>query len=228
MSLVVNRRQTESERRACIQQRNAAYQQHRSDNKPMWLRQRDNRQREERAYMQQQQRRRVEKGEWVDNGTSSRFKQSDSSFKQSDIRRPNPTILGSKFYFMSLDSDSDEEVPAVESFPKIPENSKYAQKITIKDTAVVGSWVSVVNTDKTEKETTLASPPKSTNSLREFISQDTPLKPSKICIPDATLLMAPKKKTILHPVRWGDDSEDEDDALPELSTPFREWGDGAW
>ena len=225
MSLVatnaVNRRQTESERRARIQQRNAAYQQRRSDNKPQWLRERENRQRDERAYMQEQQRRRLENGEWVDNVVGIRFKHADN-------RRSTPFIEGMN-KFGSLDSDSEaEEVPAVELFPALPVKSNNTQKPTLKDTAMPRKWASVVNTDPTEKKTTTVSPPKLKRSVREFIPQDAPSTPSKVCTPDATLLMAPKKKTILHSVRWGDDSDDEDDAQPEFSPTAREWGDGAW
>ena len=218
---VANRRETESERRARIQQRNAAYQQRRSDNKPQWLRERENRQREERAYMQEQQRRRVENGEWVDKVGGIRFKHADN-------RRSTPFIEGLN-RFGSLDSDSEEEVPAVESFPALPVKSNNTQKPILKDTAMSREWASVVNTDPTEKkETPPISPPKLKRSVGEFIPQDAPSTPSRVCAPDATLLMAPKKKTILHPVRWGDDSDEEDDAPPEFSPTAREWGDGAW
>jgi hypothetical protein len=218
---VTNRRQTESERRARVQQRNAAYQQRRSDNKPQWLRERENRQREERAYMQEQQRRRVENGEWVDNVGGIRFKHADN-------RRSTPFIEGMN-KFGSLDSDSEEEVSAVESFPALPVKLNNTQKPILKDTAMSREWASVVNTDPTEKkEKTPVSPPKLKRSVGEFIPQDAPSTPSKVCTPDATLLMAPKKKTILHPVRWGDDDDEEDDAPPEFSPTAREWGDGAW
>jgi hypothetical protein len=227
MSLVanrtaVNRRQTESERRARIQQRNAAYQQRRSDNKPQWLRERENRQREERTYLQEQQRRRVENGEWVDNVGGIRFKHADN-------RRSTPFIEGMNL-FGALDSDSEaEEVPAVELFPALPVKSNNTQKPTLKDTAMSRQWASVVNTDPTEKKVNPPlSPPKLKRSVGDFIPQDAPSTPSKVCTPDATLLMAPKKKTILHPVRWGDDSDDEDDAPPEFSPTAYQWGDGAW
>lgn len=228
MSLSVNRRTAygPSDRRAKLQQRNADFEKRRAERKPDWMRRREDRRRDEQTYLREQRRRQTENGEWVTNVAGIPFKHADN-------RRSTPFIEGMN-RFGSLDDNEVEEVPAVEAFPALPlklANPESSSTPKLVDTAMTRNWSDVAAVDpRCKLGTPPLTPPKLKRSVAEFISPDEHVfvTPTKVCVPSAYILNAPKKK--LCSVRWGDDSDDEFDDEPHEFSPTApyEWGDGAW
>ena len=208
-----NTRETEQQRRHRLQQRNADFNKRQTQRKPDWLKQKEDGRRESLQLERQHRRRRLDDGEWVTNG-GIRFHHIENDKKM-------PFIEGISNTFGTLDSDSEPENLAPEAFPVLPSGPLPEPPKVLK------GWSDAVKQEN--KPIPLPSPPSPPKLVRSV--GDLPpvvhTPPAPVCAPKSDLLRAPRKT--LDPVRWGDDSESDDDFEPaEYSPTARVFGDGAW
>lgn len=204
---------TEQLRRQRMQQRNADYQKRRQDNRPEWIRRQDTAKMESVALERAQKTRRTENGDWITAKTGTRVHHSDKADNQHYIQG------GNAFGLLDRHSEHDEpSVPKKEAFPAL---SKPIEAVTPNHTG----WADVVTTDKpTNNNPPIPPPPPLKRSVVDVHRTDFS-SPAKTCSPNPSLLLAPRKT--LNPVRWGDDSDDDDDHVIHRPTELI-WGDGAW
>lgn len=205
-----NTRETEHQRRHRLHQRNADFNKRQTHRKPDWLKQKEDGRREAIHVEREHRRRRLDDGEWVTNG-GIRFHHVENDKKK-------PFIEGISNTFGTLDGDSEPENLVPEAFPVLPCGPLPEPPKVLK------GWSDAVKQEN--KPTPLPPPPKLVRSVGDLPPVvHTP--PAPVCTPVLTPPPPPRKT--LDPVRWGDDSESDDDyEPPEFSPTAHVFGDGAW